>query len=223
LAAIAITIIVLGIVFGQQHPALRKTAGALLFFIWLVLLPGLGAYVAFKKKRKTLGILCLAIVGYGFIIAIVAFFISPAPPVGPLPEQCPRCRGQVGTVEPIKVERGTNKKRAPLAYTILVAVLGGLVGLFLIVWAFFVWSEGDDGIIQWTYGATVAGLGVFSLGLILIGWGVGAVLRHINGNWVEAVRYKCSQCKFKWDRAVEGQEAQTVGSLAAGGDQSPPE
>jgi formylglycine-generating enzyme required for sulfatase activity/phage FluMu protein Com len=171
--------------------------------------------VAFKKKRKTLGILCLAVIGYGFIFAIVAFFISKAPPVRQISEKCPRCRGQMGTEEPVKLERGTNSKRVSLAYTILAVVLGGLVGLFLLVFAVTTWAEGDDGIIQWVYGSTIAGAGMLVIGFAFIGWGVEAVTRYRKADLVPGVKFKCSLCNFKWAHTLDASQIPTPTSLPA--------
>ncbi len=215
LAALVVTTIVLGFVFADRSPVLRITAAVLLLLVWIGV-TALGAYVAFKKKRKVLGILCIATLIYGFIFAIIAFFISPKPPVTQLSEKCPVCQGQVGTEEAMMLEKGTNKKGISLAYTILAAVLGGIVGLILAIMAISVWAEGDDGIIRWAYGSTIAGAGILVVGFAMIGWGVEAVMRYRKVERVAGKRFRCSQCKFMWMHALDAPAVPTPTPLPTG-------
>ncbi len=193
--------IVLGFVFADEIPALGVTAGILTLLVWIGV-TALGAYVAFKKKRKALGILCIATLIYGFIFAIIAFCISPKPPVTQLSEKCPRCTGQVGTEVLTQLDEHTNKRSRTLALAILWSVLGGIFLVMCIALAIGVWVEGDDGIIQWAYGSTIAGLAVMAVGFGIGGTGLRYAWEYRTTKRVDGVAFGCSTCKFKWEHPL---------------------
>jgi hypothetical protein len=221
LGVLVLATIILGFVFADKIRALGVIAGILTLLVWIGI-TALGAYVAFKKKRKVLGILCIATLIYGFIFAFIAFFISPKPPVTQLSEKCPRCTGQIGTEEMTKLDQHTNKRSRTFALAILWGVLGGLFIVLCLVAAISIWVEGDDGIIQWAYGSTIAGLGVTVVGFGLGGAGLRYAWEYKTTERVDGVAFSCSTCKFKWEHPLGAPAGPASGVLPTGQPPVPP-
>ncbi len=221
IAAMIVTTIVLGFVFADKSRVLGVIAGILSILVWIGI-TALGAHVAFKKKRKVLGILCIVTLIYGFIFAIIAFCISPKPPITQLSEKCPRCTGQLGTEEMTKLDQHTHKRSRTLALAILWGVLGGLFLVMCLILAIGIWIEGDGGIIEWAYGSTIAGLGVMVAGLGLGGTGLRYAWEYKSTERVDGVAFSCTMCKFKWEHPLGAPAGPASGVLPTGQPPVPP-
>jgi hypothetical protein len=221
IGTLVLAAIVLGFVFAGKIPILGAVAGILSILVWIGV-TALGAYVAFKKKRKVLGILCIVTLIYGFIFAIIAFFISPKPPVTQISEKCPRCTGQLGTEEQTKLDQHTNKRSRTLALAILWSVLGGLFLVICLVLAIGIWIEGDGGIIEWAYGSTIAGMGVMVVGFGLGGTGLRYAWEYKTTERVDGVAFSCSMCKFKWEHPLGAPAGPAASVLPTGQPPVPP-
>ena len=172
--------------------------------IFLVVLPFLGAWAAFRKGRKIMGIGIIAttLLGVGWLLAIFAFFQPYKMIKDGLEKPCPQCNSKMGLTRHTTLDRQTQKPTT----TTFQAFLWGIFAVILIggslMIAIPVWMEGDSGYIQWKYGSTLAGIGFLSFGIAFGSIGIKAVLDYKNTDRVNGVCYVCGQCKHEWAEII---------------------
>jgi hypothetical protein len=76
------------------------------------------------------------------------------------------------------------------------------VGLGMIGMAILTWSEGDEGIIRWQWGSTIAGFG-----MLVIGYWFGSALIRPGIAYFQARPKRdsrCAACGHSWEEWVDG-------------------
>jgi len=122
---------------------------------------------------------------------------------------CPSC-GSTEAFQDTFTANRQNGDRVVLWSTILwgifaVVLIGGTLWMAIMIWA-----EGDDGMIRWEYGSTLAGIGVLSTGIAFGRFGVIAVINYFKAERTKLSMGHCLACGYQWKQWA-GEELQPVG------------
>ena len=163
--------------------------------------PIFAASKARKKGRKgwALATLITMFVAYGWLIGLIALLL-PAKENVTFPEGCPYCHHDQGIATRVMVDKRTGEKLPSMLATILMGIaaiiwFGGCTAL-----AILAWMEGDDGIIQFAAGSTIAGLAYLAMGISGAAYLVRRVMAFIKADREMTEMYYCPGCNRKWNK-----------------------
>jgi len=177
--------------------------GILLIGIFIAF-PIFAASKARKKGRKgwSTATIITTFIGYGWLIGLIALLLPSKQAVN-FPEGCPYCHHDQGTGMRVMVDKRTGDKLPSLLGTILMAIAAVLCfGLGTAV-AILAWMEGDDGIIQFAAGSTIAGLAYLSMGVVGGGYLARKVIAFAKADKELTELYYCPGCNRKWNKYSE--------------------
>lgn len=163
--------------------------------------PILGARVANKKGRTGWAkvIIITMFLGVGWIVAIYAFIIPPKFPESDLDETCPSCGGVKGSSQTALVDRNTGEPVMGQLGALILGALGLAIIAGALALAISVWQGGNDGIIRWNYGSTLAGFGFLALGLGLGSTLVSPAFQAFQADRAKTILYRCAVCSTQWN------------------------
>ena len=163
--------------------------------------PIFAASKARKRGRKgwALATLITMFVGYGWLIGLIALLL-PSKESITFPEGCPYCHYDHGTATRVMVDKRTGEKLPSLLFTILMGIAGVLWFGGCTTMAILAWMTGDDSVIQFYAGSTIAGLAYLSIGIVGGSYLARKVIAFIKADKELTELYYCPGCNRKWNK-----------------------
>ncbi len=166
---------------------------------FFILLP---IYLYSKAKKKgqkgwAAATIITMFIGYGWLVGLIAL-TRPFRREITLLEKCPFCGNDKGIVESGTVDKKTGRQISSLLGVIGWGLLSILVIGFPLWMAISTWIEGDRGAIRWTYGPTLAGIGILSIAIVFGRFPIQKVLQYLRADRVITDVFRCNSCKKKW-------------------------
>jgi hypothetical protein len=154
-----------------------------------------------KRNRKgwAIATVLTTFLGLGWLIGTVAYFQRPNYNESEIEVPCPECHYTKGYKEITTLDQKTGKPTLTLEKAILWGLLalitiGGGIGMAILIWV-----EGDEGIIQFTYGSIIAGIAILAMGIGIGRFGVMGVMEYIKADRIKTTTYICGKCGHKWN------------------------
>jgi drug/metabolite transporter (DMT)-like permease len=123
----------------------------------------------------------------------------------PSGEPCIHCGKPDVLVKTSTVDRKTKAELVGGQFSsLVVSGIALLIVVGALLFALDVWRTGNSGIIRWTYGSTVAGLGILALGLGLARAIAVAPYRYFTADRAAMFTYMCIACGQDWKRLEDG-------------------
>jgi len=167
----------------------------------LIAFPIFAASKARKKGRKGWGTATIItmFVGYGWLIGLIALLL-PSKETVTFPEGCPFCNHEQGTAMRVMVNKRTSEKLPSKLGTILMGAAAVIWFGLCTAMSILAWGEGDNGIIQFYAGSTIAGLAYLAMGITGASYLARKVIAFIKADKELTDVYHCAGCNRKWNK-----------------------
>ncbi|CAG1013101.1 hypothetical protein ANRL4_04839 [Anaerolineae bacterium] len=136
----------------------------------------------------------------------------------PSAETCIHCGKSEVLVSPGTYDRKSQKELvgSQTSSFIIIGVALLIVGGALLL-AINIWQEGDNGIIRWNYGSTLAGVGILALGIGLARAVALPGIGYLAADKSKMFTYRCIVCNKEWKRLEDGTDIPELEVPAASG------
>jgi len=167
----------------------------------LIAFPIFAAGKARKKGRKgwATATLITMFIGYGWLTGLIALLL-PSKKTVTFPEGCPYCNHDHGTAIQVMVDKHTGEKLPSKLGTILMGIAAVIWFGLCTAMSVLAWMEGDNGIIQFYAGSTIAGLAYLAMGISGASYLARKVTAFLKADRELTEVYNCSGCNRKWNK-----------------------
>lgn len=182
---------------------LAGIGGIILMVGIFIVFPIYAAIQARKKGRKgwAIAIIITTFILYGWLTGLISMFL---PSKKNVTEKCPYCNYEQAVMTEVMVDKNTGEQ-IPSTPTMILLILATVICFgFGITMAILAWSVGDDGVIRFVAGSTIAGLAYLSIGISFGIYPLKKVIAYFKADREMTDVYHCEGCKQRWNKYTKG-------------------